>query len=205
MPIRVLLADDHEVVRSVIRAYFEKRKEFLICAEAEDGLTALKAARRLQPDLLILDVVMPGLNGIEVATVLKTELPAAKIILFTMFGDQVGENLASAAGIDIVLSKPDGLTVLMEAVDKLVQGLKPVGPDLTTASAALPGPPSDGPLPLPSAAPPADSPSARNTTLPDDPHHQSASAADDAAIPPPAESSSPGPGAKTSSQTPEKS
>jgi DNA-binding NarL/FixJ family response regulator len=73
----------------------------------------------LRPDLIILDVLMPQLNGIEVASLLKKNLPEAKIILFTMYGEYV-QTLASAAGVDVVLPKPDGLTPLMRAIESVL-------------------------------------------------------------------------------------
>jgi|SRR5580704_15360735 DNA-binding NarL/FixJ family response regulator len=69
-------------------------------------------ARELQPDLILLDLAMPRLNGAELAGILKQEMLRVKIILFTMYTDQFGEELASSAGIHLVLSKPEGMSVL---------------------------------------------------------------------------------------------
>ena len=117
---RVLIADDSEVVRDLIRSYLEQRFDLEICAEAADGRETLEWALAIQPDLIVLDVLMPMLNGVEVASVLKRNLPRCKIILFTMYGEYV-QSLAFAAGADIVLPKPDGLTPLMEAVARIMQ------------------------------------------------------------------------------------
>lgn len=113
---RVLIADDSDVVRGLIRTFLERRLDVEVCAEASNGFETLDWALASRPDLIILDVLMPKLNGIEVASLLRKQLPASKIILFTMYGQYV-QTLASAAGVDIVLPKPDGLTSLITAID----------------------------------------------------------------------------------------
>ena len=120
MAIRVLIADDNEVVRKLLRRSLEKRSDIEICAQTSDGRETVAAATALKPDLLILDVRMPLLNGVEVAALLKNELPNAKIILFTMYDDCVGRSLAVAAGVHFVLSKPDGISKLLVTVEELL-------------------------------------------------------------------------------------
>jgi DNA-binding NarL/FixJ family response regulator len=117
---RVLIADDSRAVRSVLRNYLDQRGDLEICAQVADGREAVDAALSLKPDLLILDVVMPELNGIEVAAIVSKSLPQAKIIVFTLYGDYVGKTLASVAGIHVILPKPEGLSSLIEAVDSLL-------------------------------------------------------------------------------------
>lgn len=119
MPKRVLIADDSEIVRGLIRSFVETRANVEVCAEAGDGREAVDTALALLPDILILDVVMPQLNGLEVASVLKKRLPAAKMILFTMYGEYV-RSVAAAAGVDIIVAKPDGLMPLLQALDTLL-------------------------------------------------------------------------------------
>lgn len=116
---RVLIADDSDTVRGVIRAFLDKCLNVEICAETSDGRETVEWALALRPDLIILDVLMPKLNGIEVASLLRKNLPGSKIILFTMYGEYV-QALASAAGVDIVLPKPDGLTPLMRAIESVL-------------------------------------------------------------------------------------
>src|SRR5262249_44150266 len=117
---RVLIADDSPVVRRVMRACLEERADIEVCGQTANGLETVNAAMDLRPDLIILDVLMPGLNGIEVAKILKRSVSSAKIILFTMFGDYVGNAVAAAAGVNIVLPKPDGLSALVQAVNSLL-------------------------------------------------------------------------------------
>lgn len=125
MPYRVLVADDNDAVRKVIRAYLEGRADLQICAETTNGRDALDAALALKPDLLILDVVMPELNGIQVATLAKNSLPGSKVILFTLYGDKIGPHIAKVAGVNVILSKPDGMTRLVWTIGSLLHNLPP--------------------------------------------------------------------------------
>ena len=119
MPTRVLIADDSELIRGLIRRFLEMKTDVEVCGEAGDGQQTIDAAMALLPDLLILDVVMPRLNGIEVASVLNERLPNTKTIVFTMYGDYV-KNVALAAGVSVIVSKPDGIRSLLDAVDVLL-------------------------------------------------------------------------------------
>ncbi len=112
MPKKVLIADDNDSVRGVLRWFLEKQPGVEVCALSKDGVEAIDAALRVQPDLLILDVLMPGLNGIEVASILKHKLPKAKTVLFTMFDDIV-QTLAPMVGANVVLAKNKGISELM--------------------------------------------------------------------------------------------
>lgn len=120
MPKRVLIADDNKIVRRTIRTILGKWPDVEICAETEDGRKTVDAALALRPDLLILDVRMPELNGIEVASILRKTLPQTKTMLFTMYSEQVGKYLASAAGVTVILPKVDGLPAFVKAVDSLL-------------------------------------------------------------------------------------
>jgi DNA-binding NarL/FixJ family response regulator len=121
MPIRVLVADDNASMRKIIRSFLEQLPYVEICAVATNGTEAVDAARAMEPDLLILDVVMPELSGVEVASVVKKTLPRAKVILFTMYGDAVGKTLAKSAGVDIVLAKTTGLAALSEKINSVLE------------------------------------------------------------------------------------
>lgn len=119
-PRTILIADDNERVRTVIRQALERETPFKVCGEATDGTQAVSIAKELEPDLVILDVRMPGLNGVEVAGILRYALPRVRIIFVTMYADDITENLASVFHIDAVLSKAGGLTKLIENVESLL-------------------------------------------------------------------------------------
>ncbi len=144
MPKKVLIADDSQLVRQTIKNVLAARTDLAVCGEAINGLEAVEKARTLRPDLVLLDFAMPKMNGAEAASVLKMTAPEVRIILFTMYSENIGSYLTSAIGIDAVLSKPDGMTALVKAVDTalnplsgLVEEEKPyVKPLVTTLSLA---------------------------------------------------------------------
>jgi DNA-binding NarL/FixJ family response regulator len=116
MAYRVLIADDNPYVREVIRIFLGQREDVEVCAEAENGSEAVSLALLHKPHLMILDAVMPEMNGIEASLLLKKSLPDAKTILFTMYADAIPTS-AVAAGVDVVLPKPEGITSLLKVVD----------------------------------------------------------------------------------------
>ena len=122
-PLRVLIADDNVSMRKAIRLVLESLPNVEICAITANGTETVDAALALRPDLLILDVVMPGLNGVEAASVLKKHLPRAKILLFTMYGDAISKTLAQFAGVDVVIEKSRGLSLLTQKIASLISEL----------------------------------------------------------------------------------
>ena len=121
----ILIVDDSEIVRQVVRTFLES-KGFSVCGEAADGSQAIEKATELTPDLILLDVAMPGMNGVEAASILKAKLPNTPIVLFTMFSDNVGQSLMEALGVNAVVGKPDGMSKLLECVNNLL-GSQPQG------------------------------------------------------------------------------
>lgn len=119
-PKSILIADDSEVVRAAIRGALRLRTNFVICGEAGDGTEAVTKAKELSPDLIILDVRMPGLNGLEVAGILRYTFPKIRIVLLSLFNDHLTNSLPSVIRIDGMLSKSDGLTKLVENVENLL-------------------------------------------------------------------------------------
>ena len=120
MPKCILIADDNDFVRTVIRFFLESHQGFEVCGEATDGVDAIEKAKKLKPDLIVLDLVMPRMNGVEAASVLKGAMPGVPIVLFTMHQEALGNALTTAVGVSAVLSKPDGLSRLAECVQGLL-------------------------------------------------------------------------------------
>lgn len=116
---RVLIADDNLYVRHVIRTFLHDQVDIEICGEAVDGVEAVQKTAQLKPDLLLLDLAMPNLNGAEVALVLKNS--GVRIIMFTMYSSKVGASLMSTLGVNAVLSKPDGMGHLVESINSLFE------------------------------------------------------------------------------------
>ena len=113
----VLIADDSASVRLSVRLVLEGRHKELMVREAVDGMDAVEKAKKLRPDLILLDLAMPRLNGAEVAAVLKNEMPETPVILFTMT-DLPIDSLCAAIDVDFI-SKADGISKLLERVDAL--------------------------------------------------------------------------------------
>jgi len=119
----VLIADDSASVRLSVRLVLEGRHKELMVREAVDGMDAVEKAKKLRPDLILLDLAMPRLNGAEVAAVLKNEMPETPVILFTMT-DLPIDSLCAAIDVDFI-SKADGVPKLLERVDALLPPIPP--------------------------------------------------------------------------------
>lgn len=116
----ILLADGSEQMRNLIPEALERNGRFEIFGEATTGTDAVAEAKALAPDLVILDVSMAGLNGLEVAGILRYIEPKIQILMMTMYAEDTSKNLASALRIDAVFSKSDGLAKLIEQVESLL-------------------------------------------------------------------------------------
>jgi two-component system, chemotaxis family, chemotaxis protein CheY len=120
MPTRVLIVDDSADFRGWTRKLLEFHCGVEVCGEAADGVEAIEKARQLKPDLIVLDVSMPRMNGLEAAPVLRDMVPDAVIILFTLYRDVVPRDVALRVGARVVVSKTDEVERLLEEVRKIV-------------------------------------------------------------------------------------
>jgi CheY-like chemotaxis protein len=120
----ILIADDNSTIRYLIR-YLVERKGFVVCAEAEDGAQAVAEAKRTQPDLILLDLSMPIMNGAEASSALKRLMPLTPILLFTLHGDTLAKSLAASAGADLLISKSDGIDKLVDGIHSLMNCAPP--------------------------------------------------------------------------------
>ena len=105
----VLIVDDSESVRMSVRALFEAEPDFTVIGEAVNGLDAIGKAEELLPELIVLDLSMPIMNGLEAAETLKSSLPTTPIFVLTAHGGPEVDRAARAAGVDAVYSKSDNL------------------------------------------------------------------------------------------------
>jgi DNA-binding NarL/FixJ family response regulator len=115
----ILIVDDSDTIRRALRVFLQRRG-FTVCGEAGDGVDAIEKAKDLKPDVILLDVAMPRMTGTEAAPVLRSGLPKTQIILFTMFNDSLSQSLMSVLGVNAVVGKADGLTKLLERLDRLL-------------------------------------------------------------------------------------
>ena len=103
--LRVLLAEDHAVVRSGLRAVINAQDDMEVVDEAEDGLTAVEKAKAVQPDVILMDITMPGLGGLEATRQIKQALPSVKIIVLTIHSSEEFLFHALKVGADGYLTK----------------------------------------------------------------------------------------------------
>jgi DNA-binding NarL/FixJ family response regulator len=121
MPVRILIADDHEVVRQGVRAVLEGQPGWVVCGEARSGREAVAKAIELRPDIVVLDVSMPELNGLEATRQIRRAVPAKVLVLSVHESAQVVTEVLDAGAHGYVLKADAGRT-LVEAVRDLLAG-----------------------------------------------------------------------------------
>lgn len=112
-PKSVLIVDDNAHIRQALCELFERETDFEVCGEAENGKEAIEKGRELRPDLIVLDLSMPVMNGFDAARVLKRLMPKVPLIIYSAFGDKSAENQARLIGISDVVSKSEPASVLI--------------------------------------------------------------------------------------------
>ncbi|MBP7214949.1 MAG: response regulator transcription factor [Candidatus Kapabacteria bacterium] len=123
-PIKILIADDHEILRAGLRKVISVAQNMDIIAEAEDGLQAIKLAEQYQPTVVLLDILMPKLTGIEAVPKIKQVCPYTFIIIFTAFEDINHIEKALKVEADGYISKGVSPQFLIEALNNVVMGQK---------------------------------------------------------------------------------
>ncbi len=127
-PIRVLIADDHPVVREGLRALLETRPDLELVGQAADGLEAVEKARTLRPDVILMDVVMPRLDGIGAIQEIKRHDPSARILVLTSFAEDERIFPAIKAGALGYLLKDSAPQDLIQAIRNVYEGRASVHP-----------------------------------------------------------------------------
>ena len=133
MSVRVLLADDHQLFREALRVMLEKEPSIRVVAETGDGLQVLPLAQELSPDIVCMDISMPGMNGIETTRRLRTACPGIKIIGLSAFSDQRYIFEMLNAGASGYVTKAAAGEQLLAAIAAVLQEQKYLCPDATTA------------------------------------------------------------------------
>lgn len=132
MGIRILIADDHHVVRRGLAFFLKTQKEIEIIGEAGNGREAVELARTLKPDLILMDLVMPEMDGIQATKMIKTEIPEIKIMMLTSFSDQdhvIPALEAGASGYQLKDIEPDEL---INCIKKIMSGENQLHPKATS-------------------------------------------------------------------------
>jgi two-component system response regulator NreC len=135
-PRRVLIADDHKIMREGLRSLLEERKgEFECVGEAEDGCKATTMAKDLRPDIVIMDIAMPKLNGIDATREIKAELPETKVIVLSMHANRAYVLQVLQAGASAYLLKDSAFQELTTALNAARKGEMYLSPGITEAGA----------------------------------------------------------------------
>ena len=120
--IRILIADDQPIIRGMVRSTLEKVPHFEVCAEAVDGAKAIEQAHRLKPDVVVLNVTMPVLNGFEAARGIKAILPETAIVILSSHADQCFVEAAKKIGVRSYVAKSKAGEALVKAIEAAIKG-----------------------------------------------------------------------------------
>jgi DNA-binding NarL/FixJ family response regulator len=118
----VLIVDDNTLIRSSLRSWIEGSADFQVCGEAENGLVAVQKVEEMHPDIVILDLQMPVMDGLEAARKISNIAPATAMVMFTMHPSRELLKVAQAVGVRDVVSKTDQLS------DHLLLALRQICP-----------------------------------------------------------------------------
>ena len=132
MTVKVLLADDHKIMREGLRALLEKDPDIAVVAEAEDGRVAVRLAQELKPDVVVMDVAMPHLSGIEATRLIRAEMPGVKVIALSMHADRRFVREMLAAGASCYLLKDAAYEELSTALHSVCRNANYLSPPLVS-------------------------------------------------------------------------
>lgn len=127
----IVLADDHQVVRHGLRVLLESELNFRIVGEASDGLEAVELVERQQPDILVLDLMMPGLNGLEVARQSSHRSPHTNVVILSMYNNEAYVLEALRAGAKAYVLKASTSDELVRAIREVAAGRRYLSPPLS--------------------------------------------------------------------------
>lgn len=129
--LRILVVDDHPIIRSCVRNLIEARAEWVVCGEAADGVAGLEATLRETPDVVVLDIGLPLLNGIALMRQLRLERSKTRVLLFTGYDDDETISAGLAGGARGFLCKSEAVDGLEPAVEALAAGRTYFSPRVT--------------------------------------------------------------------------
>ena len=128
--IRVLIADDHTMFRAGLRALLATEQDIEVIGEAADGEEAVAKSRKLVPDVVVMDILMPGMNGMEATSRLAAECPATKVLVLSMYDDDEHVQQLLAAGAAGFVLKQATTDELVRAIREVVAGGLPLSPSI---------------------------------------------------------------------------
>jgi DNA-binding NarL/FixJ family response regulator len=105
--LRILVVDDHQEIRKGVRALLSSQSDWIVCGEAEDGIEALEKAKELRPDIILMDVSMPRMDGIEATRILSRELPESGVVIVSQNDRAIVSTQAESAGALAFIAKSE--------------------------------------------------------------------------------------------------
>lgn len=120
--LRILIVDDHEIFRRGLRTVLETRPDFAICGEATDGLDAIEKTKALDPDILVMDVSMPRVDGLQALRIIREQSPRSKVLILSQHDSTFMLEAAVKAGAGGYVTKSQVARCLLTAIDNLSQG-----------------------------------------------------------------------------------
>ena len=117
---RILIVDDHEIFRRGLRSLLESRLDWEVCGEAKDGQDAVDLAKQLQPDVIVLDVTMPRLNGLDAARIIRKLVPKTKVVILSQHELAAMKQEAFKSGANAYVTKSEVSRELLAAIDGLI-------------------------------------------------------------------------------------
>jgi DNA-binding NarL/FixJ family response regulator len=120
--VRILIADDHPMIRRAVRSTLEDYAHFEVCGEAVDGAEAVEEAKKLKPDVVVLNVTMPVMNGFEAARKIKEDVPQSAIVILSSNADQRFVEEAKKLGVRAYVAKTKAGEALVKAIEAAVRG-----------------------------------------------------------------------------------
>ena len=146
MAVRIVIVDDHEIVREGIRTLIAKsRPEWVVCGEAENGVQAVETCKTLRPDIMILDITMPVMSGLEAASRITRLGLGCRLLMFTMHESQRLSSEVRQAGAQGVVLKSQAARDLIRAIDLLLAGGTFFGSGPAPQNPPSTNPPNDTP------------------------------------------------------------
>ena len=137
-PLRIIIADDHGLVRQGVKAVIESQRSWKLCGEADNGRAAVELARKHKPEIAVLDITMPELNGLDVTRQIKIDSPKTKVLILTMHDSEALADEVLLAGARGYLLKSDAAELLPKAIETLAAGKNFLTPKMAGNGARKP-------------------------------------------------------------------
>lgn len=137
MALRILLVDDHQIFREALRSLLERTPNLEVIGEAGDGPSALKLAEEMSPDIVCLDIGMPGINGVETARAFSHRFPAIKIIALSTYSDRVYVMDMLKAGVSAYVTKAEGGKELLRAIEAVTNNRQYLCPGISDTTVGI--------------------------------------------------------------------